>query len=136
MIASAIISVSVACVAAYNRMPWSDEGWFSSSAYNLAHHGFMGTTVLDPRQTGLVGIDRHTYCPMPLYPVAQAAWYRVFPATIFWTRALSFILIPVLMVAFYQFLVMLFSDTAVASLATVLLACSFILIDKDRKSVV
>ena len=79
------------------KAPWCDEGWFASPAYNLAFHGFMGTTVLDPgsgtpvlnTRTRLDGIDRFTYWVMPLDLIAQAAWYRVIGFGLGQMRALS-----------------------------------------------
>ena len=42
-----------------------DEGWFASPAFNLANHGFMGTTVLyNPH---LPRIQQHKYWILPLY---------------------------------------------------------------------
>src|SRR5580704_8003553 len=67
VIAAALLSLLVAAVAAHNRIPWSDEGWFSSASYNLARHGFLGTTVIDPTDMHLTRIDRRTYWVMPLY---------------------------------------------------------------------
>ncbi len=40
-----LISVAMGIVSAYNRLPWSDEGWYANPAHNLAKHGFMGTTI-------------------------------------------------------------------------------------------
>ena len=67
---------------AVSKEPFIDEGWFASPAYNLAFHGFMGTTVMEPRGTWLAkelkGIHEYTYTIMPLYLLAEAFWYRLF----------------------------------------------------------
>ena len=65
------------------RSPWQDEAWFGNPAWNLAHHGFLGTTVLDPasstwKSVRLTGIDRHTYWVMPLSLLLNSAVFRVF----------------------------------------------------------
>ena len=50
---------------AYTAPPVEDEGWFASPAYNLIHHGHMGTSVLDPNgyilRPKFVGLETHTY---------------------------------------------------------------------------
>jgi len=78
----------------FTRAPWCDEAWFASPAYNLAYHGFMGTTVLEPasstwKSVKLTGIDRHTYWVMPLNLLWNAAGFRVFGFSIFSMRLLS-----------------------------------------------
>src|SRR5438132_145318 len=73
--------------------PWCDEGWFSSPALNLITKGYMGTSVLDPtaswRSVQLGGIHDYTYWIMPLYPLAQAAWYKLTGFGLYSMRALS-----------------------------------------------
>lgn len=78
----------------FTKAPWCDEAWFGSPAYNLAYHGFMGTTVLDPgsstwKNVKLTGIDVHTYWVMPLSLVFNAAAFRVFGFSILPMRLLS-----------------------------------------------
>ncbi len=68
---------------AITRTPWQDEAWFGSPAWNLAHNGFMGTTILDPasstwKSVNLTGIDKHTYWVMPLSMLLNSAVFRVF----------------------------------------------------------
>lgn len=62
---------------ATSTRPIPDEAWFASPAVQLAKHGYMGTSVIDPISTGLKQIDRYTYWVMPLHLLAQAAWYKV-----------------------------------------------------------
>ena len=76
------------------RAPWCDEAWFASPAYNLAQHGFLGTTVLDPasstwKNVKLTGIDRHTYWVMPLNLLLNAASFRLFGFSVLSMRLLS-----------------------------------------------
>jgi len=127
--AAALLSMLVAAVAAYSRIPWSDEGWFSSASYNLARHGFLGTTVIDPTDMHLTRIDRRTYWVMPLYLLGQALWLRMLPATIFAVRLFTLLWIPVALFSFYRFLWRVTSDVRASALAACLLALSFIFID-------
>jgi hypothetical protein len=76
------------------KAPWSDEAWFGNPAYNLAYHGFMGTTVLDPasstwKSVKLTGIDMHTYWVMPLNLLFNALAFRIFGFSILPMRLLS-----------------------------------------------
>lgn len=116
-------------MSAYNRIAWSDEGEFSSAAYNLARHGFLGTTVIDPADMHLTRIDRRTYWVMPLYLLGQAFWLKLFPATLFSIRLFTLVWIPVALVAFYRFLWRVTSDKRVGALGSCLLGLSYIFID-------
>ena len=127
--AAALLSMLVAAVAAYSRIPWSDEGWFSSASYNLARHGFLGTTVIDPTDMHLTRIDHRTYWVMPLYLLGQALWLKLFPATIFAVRLFTLLWIPVALFSFYRFLWRVTSNARASALAACLLALSFIFID-------
>ncbi|HLH44195.1 MAG TPA: hypothetical protein VKV74_14500 [Bryobacteraceae bacterium] len=126
---AAVISLLVAAAAAYNRPPWSDEGWFSSASYNLARNGAFATTIVEPASTGLTRIDQHTYWVMPLYLLCQALWYRIFPASLFSTRAFNMALIPLAIWGFYIYLSRLKLGARPPKLAACLLALSFIFID-------
>lgn len=69
--------------------PIPDEAWFASPALNLAKHGYMGTSVIDPVGTGLKQIDRYTYWVMPLHLLAQAGWYSLVGISLQSARTLS-----------------------------------------------
>lgn len=126
---AALLSIAVATAGAYNKIPWSDEGQFSSAAYNLARHGFLGTTVVDPVNFSLPGIERHTYWVMPLYLVGQAAWLKVFPPTIVSVRMFTIVWIPVAIVSFYLFLRRVSGNEHAAALGACLLSLSYIFLD-------
>ncbi|MFN7998815.1 MAG: hypothetical protein U0Q18_34645 [Bryobacteraceae bacterium] len=128
LLAAVVLSLITAIVAAGNRPPWSDEGFFSSAAYNLSHRGFFGTTVLEAAGTGLTRIDQRTYWIMPIYPLGEALWYDLFPASLLSTRLYTIIWIPLALGAFYVFLSRL-AAARVAALGTCLLALSYIFID-------
>lgn len=129
LFAAVILSLLLAAIAAYYRAPWSDEGWFSSASYNLARHGFLGTTVLDPTDMRLTRIDRRTYWVMPLYLLGQAVWLKLFPPTLFAVRSFTLLWIPLAVFSFYRFLWRVTSNTRASALAACLLALSFIFID-------
>jgi hypothetical protein len=120
--AALVVSVLVVAVAARNRLPWSDEGLFSSASYNLAHHGFLGTTVLESAGTGLTRIERHTYWVMPLYLLGQALWYKFVPASVLLTRTFTLLCVPLALWAFHVFLSRLLPQTRTPALGVSLLA--------------
>jgi hypothetical protein len=124
-----LISMSTACISAYHRIPWSDEGWFSSAAYNLAYKGHMGTTVIEPTMMGLTRIEEHTYWIMPLYPLGQGLWYMVFPHTMLSTRGFTILWQPLMGLALGFLLSKLFPGRAVSWLGAFLLAFSFVFMD-------
>ena len=129
LLAATLLSVLLAAVAAIHRIPWSDEGLFSSASYNLAHHGFMGTTVVDPTDMRLTRIDLRTYWVMPLYLLGQAVWLKLFPATLVVVRLFTVLWIPLVLFSFYRFLRKVTSNPNASALATCLLGLSFIFID-------
>lgn len=129
VIAAMAASMLFAGWGAVHRAPWSDEGWFSSPAYNLAFHGHMGTTVMDPQAPGLTRIAEHTYWVFPLYLAGQGIWYKVFPHTVLGTRAFSIAWTPVALWGLWALLRKLFPGTSVGELACILLATSFVFMD-------
>jgi hypothetical protein len=129
LLAVALVSMAIAAYAAKHRTPWSDEGWFSSASYNLAKHGFFGTTVIESATTHLTRIETRTYWVMPLFLLGQAAWYKVFPADLFWTRMFSILWIPIALLAYYLFILRLSGMANLACAAAALLALSFVFID-------
>lgn len=125
---AAILCIALAVFSAINRTPWSDEGWFSSASYNLAHHGSMGTTVLEPAGTNFTRIDKHTYWVMPLFLAGQAAWYWIFPSDLLSTRVFTVLWIPLSLGAYYVFMRRL-SGAVVAAVACIVLALTYHFID-------
>lgn len=123
------VSFSLAVVSAVHRIPWSDEGWFSSASYNLAKHGFMGTTVMEEAGTNLTRIQQRTYWVTPLFPLGQALWYMVFPTGILSTRMYSILWALVALLAFRQWLALVSGHPGVAKLGAALLALSYIFLD-------
>jgi hypothetical protein len=126
-----LIAVAVSLYTATHRMPSIDEGRFANPAYNLARHGVMGTTVIETAAPGpgafpLLRIERHTYWVMPLYLVAEGAWYLIAPATLFWTRFFSILWIPLALWAVLTIAWRATGDLRVGLLAAVLAAAEFL----------
>lgn len=124
-VAAVAVALLVLFVAASDRVGQPDEGDFSSPAYNLAKHGFFGTTIVDPAVARLPGIHERTYWIMPLYPLLQAAWLVVFPATLVSIRLLTILLVPLLAWQLYRLAMLLTADRAVALVAATLLPLEY-----------
>jgi hypothetical protein len=69
--------------------PIDDEAYFASPAFNLAHKGFFGTTVVESVGTNWKGRSQATYWIQPLHGLLLAGWARVFGATLWSQRSLS-----------------------------------------------
>jgi len=129
MVTSMLFSLGAAAIAARNRTPGSDEGSFSSASYNLAQHGFLGTTVIESAGTKFTRIEQRTYWVMPLYLLGQALWYKLAPASLFATRFFTILWIPAALLAFYFFLNRLLPNSGAPPLGVCLLALSFNFMD-------
>lgn len=64
---------------------WIDEGWFINPAFNLAFHGFFGTTMMPD----FYNIAHFTYWQMPLYMVLVAISFKLFGFGIVQARMVS-----------------------------------------------
>ncbi|MEO8592447.1 MAG: glycosyltransferase family 39 protein [Candidatus Solibacter sp.] len=124
-----LLFLAVAFLCAHSNLPWSDEAWFASPALNLMAHGTFGTSVLDPtasfRTNNLTGIREHTYWIMPLYPLAEAAWFTLSGVGLMDARYLSVLWGLIALWAWYRMLRILTGDERVAVLAAGLLAVDF-----------
>ena len=128
-------SVALACVIAYTQPAWSDEGWFASPAYNLAKHGFPGTTVIEPTggssgNTALLRIDERTYWIFPGQILLQAAWYSIVPPTLFATRLLCICFVPITLYSLYSFLRLLTGNELLAQVAIAVLGTDFVFVSQ------
>ncbi len=124
-VAAMVVALLVLLIAATYRVAQPDEGAFSSPAYNLAHHGFFGTTFADPGASRLPGVRERTYWVMPLYPLVQAGWLLVFPPTLLSVRLLTILLVPLVAWQVYRLAVFLTGDTAAALVAAALLPLEY-----------
>jgi 4-amino-4-deoxy-L-arabinose transferase-like glycosyltransferase len=114
---------------ALTQRPWCDEAWFSSPALSLMTRGYMGTPVLDPasRWIPLPGIDRYTYWIMPLYPLSQVPWYKIFGFGLLQMRFFSMFWGLVALASWFQIMKRLSGLTSLALLTTALLAVDYTL---------
>ncbi|MGA2132411.1 MAG: glycosyltransferase family 39 protein [Bryobacteraceae bacterium] len=109
---------------AHALRPWIDEGWHGAPAWSLAFRGFMGTPCfVDP---GLKDIDRYTYWIMPIYPVLQALWYRLFTFSLDSMRALSILCCLIGMLCWTFVFRRLTEDSPGAMLFLALMACDYV----------
>ena len=106
------------------RLVAPNEGWFADPAYHLASQGVFRTTALESSGTWLEGLGRHTYWILPLYPLTQAAAFRVLGFSLRIMRAQSVLWGGLAMAAFYL-LMRSQADPGVTLLATLLLATDF-----------
>lgn len=129
VLAAALIYCATAFRIASTKEPFIDEGWFASPAYNLAFHGFMGMSVIEPTGTWfnaeLKGIREYTYLIMPLHPVVLAAWFRVFGFGLLQTRLLSAFWGAIALAAWFFIVERLTRNAAAGGLAALLLALDF-----------
>jgi 4-amino-4-deoxy-L-arabinose transferase-like glycosyltransferase len=72
-----------------------DEPWIASAPYKLATEGVLGTDLF----AGLAGMERHHYQHMPVYPILEAAVFRVAGVGVSQMRLLSVIFGLLLLVA-------------------------------------
>ena len=127
-----LLFILLAVLSAHVNLPGTDEAWFASPALNLITSGSFGTSVLDPtaafRANNLTGIREHTYWIVPLYPLAEAAWYRVAGFGLMHLRYLSAVWGLVALWAWYRILMIVCGDRRVATLALGLMAVDFTVI--------
>ena len=109
---------------AHALRPWVDEGWHGAPAWSLAFRGYMGTPCYV--EAGLKDIDRYTYWIMPIYPVLQAAWYRIFSFSLESMRALSILCVLIGMISWTLAFRRLTGDRTGALLFMALMACDYI----------
>lgn len=118
------IYIALSAGTAHALRPWIDEGWHGAPAWSLAFRGYMGTPCYV--EAGLKDIDRYTYWIMPIYPVAQAVWYRLFSFSLASMRALSIFCGLVGLLAWTLFFRRLTGDDVGALLFMALMACDYI----------
>lgn len=124
---SIAVYLLLALVQASAKRPWSDEGWFASPAFNLAYHGFMGTTVLYNRH--LPRIQQHTYWILPLYLVGLAAWFKATGFGLVSMRMLSAVFGAVTIGSWYAIAQKLTRDPLTAGITAVLLSTDYLFVN-------
>lgn len=124
---SIAIYLVLAVMQASAKRPWSDEGWFASPAFNLAYHGFMGTTVL--YNPNLPRIQQHTYWILPLYLVALAGWFKLTGFGLVSMRMLSAVFGALAIGSWYAIAQKLTRDPLTAAVTAVLLATDYLFVN-------
>lgn len=123
---SIVIFFVLAFLVASAKRPWSDEGWFASPAFNLAFHGFMGTTVL--YSPHLPRIDQHTYWILPLYLVGLAGWFKAVGFGLVSMRMFSALFGALAIGSWYAVAQKLTRDPLIAAVSAILLATDYLFI--------
>ncbi len=119
-----LVYLALSVGTAHALRPWVDEGWYGTPAWSLAFRGYMGTpSFYDP---GLKDVSRYSYWIMPLYPVLQAGWYRIFGFSLASLRAISVLCVLFGMVAWTMVFRRLTGDAFGALLFMALMACDYI----------
>lgn len=93
-----------------------DEPWIASAPYKLASKGVYGSDLF----AGYYGVDRHNYQQLPLYPLLQAAVFKIAGVGVFQMRLLPVLFGLALLVAVFRVGTEL-ADARVGALAVVLL---------------
>ena len=118
-----LVYLALSIGTAHALRPWVDEGWYGAPAWSLAFRGYMGTPSYV--EDGLTDINRYSYWIMPIYPVLQAGWYRIFTFSLGSMRALSVLCGLAGLVAWTLFFRRLTGDTIGALLFMALMACDY-----------
>lgn len=137
LVSACCVYLCLVLVIALNCPPDGDEAWFASPAYDLIHHGNLGTLVLDPYgyflHSRLIGIETHTYWALPFHFVVQALWYKLLGFGLLQMRLISAIAGMSVLVSLFAIVVELISDAYVAALAVVLVAFDLVLTEFGGK---
>lgn len=119
-----LVYVALSGGTAHALRPWIDEGWHGAPAWSLAFRGYMGTPCFI--DAGLKDINRYTYWIMPIYPVLQALWYRIFTFSLESMRALSVLCGLVGLLCWTYVFRRLTKDSRGALLFLALMACDYV----------
>lgn len=109
--------------------PQVDDAMFANAAYNLAEHGFFGTTMLGKEITGELRIDQRTYWVMPLFLLQTSAFFKVLGFDIFSMRLVSVFWGLILLWSFYQIGLKLSTKKEIAILAMSFVGFDYLVLD-------
>jgi 4-amino-4-deoxy-L-arabinose transferase-like glycosyltransferase len=124
----ALLTFVALCIGiSLTKRPWSDEGWFAATGYNLFFHHSMGNPVLEPRGF-LEGINQYTYWTAPLYYPLQAIWYWIWGFSLFSMRSLSTFFGLMFLMSWFSITKQLMKDPSVALLTLVFLAFDYLVV--------
>jgi len=119
-----LLYIPLSAGTAHSLRPWVDEGWHGAPAWSLAFRGYMGTPCYV--EAGLKDISRYTYWIMPIYPVLQAGWYRIWGFSLGSMRALSILCVLAGLLCWTSVYRRLTEDNTGALLFMALMACDYI----------
>ena len=128
-----ILTISLALTS----QPRPDEGYFANPAFNLVTKGSMGTSVIEPAGSFLIGtkpgvvlsgINERTYWIMPLHILAQAAWYKMVGFSFLSLRMLSTIWGLIALFSWFVMIKALSGNRQVAILASFFIASDYIFV--------
>lgn len=105
--------------------PWSDEGAMACPAYNLIHHGNMGTTIWEETGSEFKGLNQRTYYLMPLYLLAEAPWFSAVGVSLVKMRVFSWLWALLALWSWFVILRCLTRDYAVILLGTLLIGLDY-----------
>jgi hypothetical protein len=117
--------IVLATIVALTKRPISNEAWFANPALTLLQGHYMGTPILETSSTWLRGLDRYTYWIMPLYVLAEAAWFRVIGFGLIRLRLLSICWGLVALGAWWVILRTLVQSSEIAFLGLLLMGTDF-----------
>ena len=121
----AVVFGACAAITLFTKLPLRDEGVYGTFGWNLLLHGRMANPVLDASQPHWAGVDRADFWSMPLHPVLQAAWYRLFGFSLTSDRSLSLLMGLAGLIAFFRIVRRICGDRAA------LLASAFVTLDRN-----
>jgi len=123
------IFIAASLQTARTMLPNVDEAWFTLPGFNLAEHGFFGTTILDEtssfRQVKFDGINSYTYWIMPVFPLIQAGWGKLVGFGLIETRAISIMFGVIALVSWTILIKILARNDAVALTTAALMALDY-----------
>jgi hypothetical protein len=119
------VSFALISTRIFERPPDGDEALVAVPAWNLAQHGYAGTTVITLQTLPWKGINRRTYNTLPGGFLYLAPWLTVFPASIVVTRLAFLLWSLVLLASYFQFLRRLTASRTQATLAVILFSLHF-----------
>lgn len=117
--------LGLAIANALNTYIWSNEAWFASPGYTLAHHGFLGTTILESKGTWMEGIDRHTYWMPPVFLLLEGLFFKLFGFGLLAMRSISILAGIAALLAWYSVIATLSANRTIALLAAAIIAIDF-----------
>jgi 4-amino-4-deoxy-L-arabinose transferase-like glycosyltransferase len=109
--------------------PQIDEGMFASPAYNLAFHGFFGTTVLEQQESPLTRIADRTYWVMPLFLLNVTAAFKAFGFSLLSMRVVSILYGLLLLLSAYIIASKLARDRITSLFVLLFVSCDYMVLE-------